>query len=360
MANSVNANNSANMSHEPLDGLIVCPNCGADRIAKSHFKNMDRLVMRFLPKSPYRCLHCYHRFWVPEPFFASSRRVISWLGVIACVFGLVFLPNWNTSKVKQPKPFSDFGSSPNAVPGQPPNDLVAPGAVSQPAYINNTAIKPATSITPSDSTLDNASDRLVIDQPLTIEPSPDAKAIIEQAPVNNVADPAIVLEELNTTEQLQERLSHAKASAKQAEQANIQNQARLQQSVAAEQNELQSLLKVDINFRIDQWRKAWEMGFVDDYLNFYSLAFTPVSELSREQWIAQRKQRIRPGKNIDLVMDNFDVVFSVDNSVGTVSFDQVYKSGLYVESSRKQLVLRKEQQEWKIVSETEISDEALK
>lgn len=324
--------------------------------------------MRFLPKRPYRCLHCYHRFWKGEPFFASQSRVVSWLGVIALLMGLGFLPNWNVDRPDKPEPFSDFGSAPNAVPGQPPAELLASNWTAKPVYVDDPASLNANldsdgnvdeEEVKADSFADPASNKPT-GRLSSSQATADTKKLVELNSVDEVANPAALLEQLYTTQQLQQRLSLAKATAEQAEENNLQTRARLQQTIATEQDELQSLLKVDINFRIDQWRKAWEVGFVDDYLSFYSEQFTPASELEREQWVAQRKQRIRPSKKIDLVMDNFDVVFASDNTVSTVSFDQRYRSGRYVESSRKQLVLHKQQQEWKIMSETEVAIEAPK
>lgn len=353
---------SKRRKREALISFIECPECGADRVAKSHSRSRDRLVMNFLPKRPYRCMNCYHRFWKRESFFDNPGRIFSWIGVIVLFVGLAVLPDWASRTKVKPEPFSDFGSAPNAVPGQPPADLLEEGAV-QPtiidpqANISNESDSQEGLSSASDAFAESSKDS-VADRPTDIQSEADSDDVAQPAPESEEANPAAMLEQLYTTEQLQQRLSLAKATAEQAEKENRQEQARLQRSVASEQSELQSLLKVDINFRIDSWRKAWEVGFIDDYLNFYSEKFTPENkELTRAQWVVQRKQRIRPSKKIDLSMNNFKVEFSENNSISTVSFDQVYKSGGYLETSRKELVLHKEQQAWKIVSETESEQE---
>lgn len=334
---------------------IACRKCGATKVAKSHSKAVDRLVMHFIAKRPYRCLHCYHRFWVREAFFVSKRRVITWLALLVIVLAAGLFKGIGGRDVEAPKPFSDFGSAPNAVPGQPPEDVGEPVFNMQTAAatrdeIGNIEERQAP---PPDESLVDVRQRRV-DAEFRVAGEEQLDQGPQTATPEPVSDPALILEQRHTPEQLQKRLALAKAKAEHAELLNREKQAVLQQNVQKDQTELQSLLKVDINYRIDQWRRAWQAGLVDEYLSFYSEQFIPSDQSGREQWLAQRKRRIRPSLKIDLQMSNFVVAFAENNTLGTVRFDQLYQSGSYTEKSRKQLVLLKEQQEWKIISETEI------
>jgi len=70
---------------------LVCPKCDALKIVKSRSKGFDGLIMRFLPRRPYRCLHCYHRFWAVEDFMRDKRRLLSWSIVLIICGLLIFI-----------------------------------------------------------------------------------------------------------------------------------------------------------------------------------------------------------------------------------------------------------------------------
>lgn len=155
--------------------------------------------------------------------------------------------------------------------------------------------------------------------------------------------------------QLEKQLAQARAEARQAKQQNEARKISLQETMQAEQAELESLLKIDIGYHLENWRKAWQAGDVARYLSFYSEDFIPRNELSRERWVELRRDRISPAKKIVLRLSNFKVEFIDNNAAAIVAFDQAYQAGSYQDVSRKKLLLLKERQEWKITSETEIT-----
>ncbi|MBX2846875.1 MAG: hypothetical protein KTR16_01035 [Acidiferrobacterales bacterium] len=124
----------------------------------------------------------------------------------------------------------------------------------------------------------------------------------------------------------------------------------LPKEIEVDPQELRSLLKVDINYMIEQWRQAWEAGDSETYLSFYSTQFIPSDKLSYEQWREQRKSMVVPSKKITLSLSNFDVMLDDLNKQSIVSFDQLYSASAYSDTSRKQLTLIKDE-EWQIVAE---------
>jgi len=115
-----------------------------------------------------------------------------------------------------------------------------------------------------------------------------------------------------------------------------------------------SLLKVDINYMIEQWQEAWQTGDTDRYLSFYSDQFSPSSGLTLAAWRQQRQERVSTDNPITLELSEFEVVLAEDNKKATVSFDQIYQSSDFQEQSRKELVLLKDE-EWRIVAERELN-----
>jgi len=70
---------------------LVCPKCDALKIVKSRSKGFDGLFMRFIPRRPYRCLHCYYRFWAAEAFMNDKRRLWSWSLIVIVGALLIFI-----------------------------------------------------------------------------------------------------------------------------------------------------------------------------------------------------------------------------------------------------------------------------
>jgi hypothetical protein len=43
--------------------IKLCPHCGSNQVRRSHRTGPERLMAVFLKMRPYRCLHCYERFY---------------------------------------------------------------------------------------------------------------------------------------------------------------------------------------------------------------------------------------------------------------------------------------------------------
>jgi Tfp pilus assembly protein PilF len=101
---------------------------------------------------------------------------------------------------------------------------------------------------------------------------------------------------------------------------------------------------------IQSWAKAWSSKDVDTYLAHYSSDFSP-SNMSHNEWVAQRRERIdKPGKILVIARD-IRVERKASDSA-SVHFKQVYQSDQIKSSSSKTLDLILEDGKWLIVRES--------
>ena len=101
---------------------------------------------------------------------------------------------------------------------------------------------------------------------------------------------------------------------------------------------------------VQAWAKAWQGQDVEAYLGAYAEGFVPSQGLSREQWQAQRRQRLSKPELIEVELEDIAVTLSANGSA-RVSFLQRYRSDRYRDKTRKRLYLVKEGEGWKILAE---------
>jgi outer membrane protein assembly factor BamE (lipoprotein component of BamABCDE complex)/uncharacterized protein YchJ len=118
-----------------------------------------------------------------------------------------------------------------------------------------------------------------------------------------------------------------------------------------EKNSVQDLLIQ----RVEAWASAWRNKNITEYLSFYSSKFVPEG-LTKNAWLAQRKQRLSAKQGaIGLTIENIQV--ALKDSIATVSFSQKFTTSTYSDQVIKSLVFGLENQQWKIVSETIVSQQ---
>ena len=299
---------------------LVCTKCGASKVAHSRLQSFDALKMRFVAKKPYRCLHCYHRFWVAEKL-ADSRKRVWTLSIVALLFVLLLVKLFGVFSVTEP----------------------------------NTQV----SVIIPESNESAASDDSSPSLASLINMSQGAGKSEAPANVQDISNSPQVFtetaEELLTEEQKARRLLLAKQQAEAAEQLSQARVEQLEKVLLPADDELESLVKVEVGYVVERWREAWSKGDIDNYLLSYSSDFTPPKGLTFEAWKANRKFRVKPEKNISLELSDFEVAMLEELSSGVVEFTQRYQSGSYVERSRKRLSLVKQDGEWKITSEVELN-----
>lgn len=311
---------------------LVCPECGAQKIVPSRPQVKDNLTMCFLAKTPYRCLRCYHRYWLPAPFFADRRRVWTWailLSVLLMSIALVasFFINQNTESRVEAIPLSttaeDSATAEDSTTAEEQNNRLANGTQNARSVVT------------------------------VLEPQSDDSALSNRFEAGEIKPNEALVSSTKrlSPEQLERKIALAKEQVAKLEINNQQRAQQLQKQLGIRNDEQQSLLKLDINYELEQWKMAWELGDSVRYLSFYSQDFVPANGASLDAWKKQRQQRVTPAKKIRLTLQDYDVSFDQNNTHSRVVFTQIYQSNRFTDTTRKQLVLRKESQRWKIIAE---------
>jgi ketosteroid isomerase-like protein len=101
---------------------------------------------------------------------------------------------------------------------------------------------------------------------------------------------------------------------------------------------------------VELWAAAWSSRDVAAYLACYSGDFRPASDASRRAWEGQRRARILGARQIEIVLSDLQVSWLEAGDV-RVRFRQTYKSERFSDTTSKVLVLRKETDGWRIVTE---------
>ncbi|MFA9274525.1 MAG: tetratricopeptide repeat protein [Candidatus Aquirickettsiella gammari] len=100
---------------------------------------------------------------------------------------------------------------------------------------------------------------------------------------------------------------------------------------------------------VESWAKAWSNQNVSKYLGYYAKDFqTPKGE-SRSSWAEDRRSRIEGKGKISVRIEDSNV--SIDGNVATIKFKQFYTSDRLSSTSRKTLVLSKQDGKWLIKQE---------
>lgn len=114
--------------------------------------------------------------------------------------------------------------------------------------------------------------------------------------------------------------------------------------VTAANNDKDSVLDA-----VESWAKAWSNQNVAKYLSYYAKDFqTPKGE-SRSAWAEDRRSRIEGKGKIGVRIDDPHV--SIEGNVATIKFKQYYTSDRLSSTSRKTLVLSKQDGKWLIKQE---------
>ncbi|MGB1108854.1 MAG: YybH family protein [Gammaproteobacteria bacterium] len=109
---------------------------------------------------------------------------------------------------------------------------------------------------------------------------------------------------------------------------------------------------------IDQtrgWAEAWGNQNVERYVAFYGAGFVPPNGLSREAWEQERQQRLQAPKRIEITLSDMSADMTKADEEISVRFTQGYQSNTYSDTTRKQLIWRRDSQgEWRIASESSL------
>jgi len=98
---------------------------------------------------------------------------------------------------------------------------------------------------------------------------------------------------------------------------------------------------------VKAWASAWSDQRADDYVDFYSQSFAPEGGGSRRAWAAQRRDRIRRPRFIQVAVDSIGVRQSGDQRA-QARFNQSYRSDRFADRVSKTFDLVWEAGGWKI------------
>ena len=101
---------------------------------------------------------------------------------------------------------------------------------------------------------------------------------------------------------------------------------------------------------VRNWAAAWSGRDVKSYLAFYAPDFRTPDGIGRAEWEAQRNERIRKPKSIQVSIGNVQAMLS-DDSHASVTFRQSYRASHMKTSSTKTLLMVKSGGAWLIQEE---------
>ncbi|GHU30960.1 hypothetical protein AGMMS50256_18710 [Betaproteobacteria bacterium] len=105
----------------------------------------------------------------------------------------------------------------------------------------------------------------------------------------------------------------------------------------------------EIQKTIAAWAAAWSGQDVKTYLAFYAPTFKTPNGASRENWEAERKERLSRPQWIRVSYENLRI--TLDGNRATARFLQHYRASSFKESSDKTLVLTRSDNAWLILEE---------
>ena len=112
-----------------------------------------------------------------------------------------------------------------------------------------------------------------------------------------------------------------------------------------------------IESSLNEWAKAWSSQNVTLYLESYSKEFSPSKGLSRQTWENQRKLRLLSPDYIKINLSDIKINHH-ENNLANIEFMQHYQSNTYADTVKKRLSMQKIDDEWLIVTENVITNDA--
>jgi murein L,D-transpeptidase YafK len=102
---------------------------------------------------------------------------------------------------------------------------------------------------------------------------------------------------------------------------------------------------------IQSWKTDWENQNIDKYLAYYSSTefVTHRQSMDYSRWAAHKQRVFSVGNRVSLTLTGFRYHYADDLLL--VTFYQDYSAGSYADFGKKQLVLRRNSGDWKIIQE---------
>ena len=129
-------------------------------------------------------------------------------------------------------------------------------------------------------------------------------------------------------------------------QTNFQEQESVGSSLRLESTENDP----EVTEMIDNWLKAWSSKNIDEYGNYYADDFRS-QRMNKKEWLLYKKQLNQKYKYIKVMRSGNPKVIKEGDECNA-SFIQQYESDSFNAAASKQLILKRENGEWKIYRET--------
>ncbi|MGK0297687.1 MAG: hypothetical protein ACI9XC_001303 [Gammaproteobacteria bacterium] len=133
---------------------------------------------------------------------------------------------------------------------------------------------------------------------------------------------------------------------------DITNEIRQREEELKRQNQLlESQLGVSlVKQAVLDWSVSWSTKDVEKYLSFYANDFTPEDNRSLEEWRQYRRQRLNVPGDIQIIISDL-VVEMLGLDYAQATFTQVYQSNVYRDRVKKTMLLKLENDNWRITQE---------
>jgi tetratricopeptide (TPR) repeat protein len=118
--------------------------------------------------------------------------------------------------------------------------------------------------------------------------------------------------------------------------------------VDAENETLQNREEVELATK--NWANAWSAQDVDSYLASYGREFVPPKRMSRENWEKERRKRLLKPGFIKITLSDMKINLH-GKDYAEVRFTQSYQSDTYGDKVKKEILMRKVDNNWLITQE---------
>ena len=109
---------------------------------------------------------------------------------------------------------------------------------------------------------------------------------------------------------------------------------------------------------IDEWKSSWENKDMKKYFSFYIDDYSSKYFNNNELWKKDRKKRIENKSSIEIKITDLNITFNIEKKeTANIKFIQNYKSEEYSDEVVKNILLIKENFNWKIFSEEILKNE---
>ncbi|SIS91292.1 tetratricopeptide repeat protein [Neptunomonas antarctica] len=121
------------------------------------------------------------------------------------------------------------------------------------------------------------------------------------------------------------------------------------QAASLATTEASQLINEAVN-HVNNWASNWSAQNVEGYLNAYISGYQPLNSQSNKAWQAQRHQDLTKPSFIKVKLTNIKTS-NINTETAQVRFDQALQSNILNSVSKKQLILQRVNNEWRIKEE---------